>query len=234
MGQPGPRYASPMADRNVSLLDIFGPVMIGPSSSHTAGVARIAFLARKIFPYPLDGARVSFYGSLARTYKGHGSDKAAVAGLLGILPEDERLGYALELAAREGLAVEIVPVYDGPERYHPNTAVVELWSGDRRIRIRGASIGGGEIRLQSIGGFEADLACSLDAILVLHRDEVGVIAIVSHILAANRFNIAGVASHRKDKGDEALLVVEVDGVVPASIVAQIRDLPAVREVVYVP
>lgn len=229
-----------MSERNVGILDIFGPVMIGPSSSHTAGVARIAFLARKIFPYPLSRAKVTFYGSLARTYRGHGSDKAAVAGLLGIRPDDERLGYALDIAAKEGLDIELLPEYDGPERYHPNTVVIELWSGGEEgrepmyTRVRGASIGGGEIRLQSVNGFEADLDGGLEALLVLHRDEVGVIAIVSHILAANRFNIASVASHRKDKGDEALMVVEVDGQVPASVVAQIRELPAVREVVYIP
>jgi L-serine dehydratase len=230
-----------MSERNVGILDIFGPVMIGPSSSHTAGVARIAFLARKIFPYPLSRAKVTFYGSLARTYKGHGSDKAAVAGLLGIRPDDERLSYALDIAAREGLDIELIPEHDGPERYHPNTVVIELWSEARDAegeplytRVRGASIGGGEIKLQSVNGFEADLDGGLEALLVLHRDEVGVIAIVSHILAANRFNIASVASHRKDKGDEALMVVEVDGQVPASIVAQIRELPAVREVVYIP
>ena len=236
-----------MAERTLTLLDIFGPVMIGPSSSHTAGVARIAFLARKIFPYPLDRAKVTFYGSLARTYRGHGSDKAAVAGLLGILPDDERLSYSLELAEKEGLKVEIVPEYEGPERYHPNTVVIELWARSPEAngtegasmnalysRVRGASIGGGKIRLQSVHGFEADLDGSLDALLVLHRDEVGVIAIVSHILAANRFNIASVASHRKDKGEEALMVVEIDGQVPPSLVAQIRELPAVRDVVYIP
>jgi L-serine dehydratase len=223
-----------MSENRVGVMDIFGPVMIGPSSSHTAGVARIAFLARRIFPYPLGRAKLSFYGSLARTYRGHGSDKAAVAGLLGILPDDERLGYALELAKKEGLEVEIVPVYEGPERYHPNTVVVELWSGEGYSRVRGASIGGGEIRLQTINGFETDLDGSLEALLVLHHDEVGVIAIVSHILAASRFNIASVASHRKDKGDEALMVVEVDGSVPTSIVAQIKELPSVREVVYIP
>lgn len=223
-----------MAERNVGILDLFGPVMIGPSSSHTAGVARIAFLARKIFPYSLEGAKVTFYGSLARTYKGHGSDKAAVAGLLGIRPDDERLGYALELAAKEGLPYEIVADYEGPERYHPNTAVIELWGKGKRSRVRGASIGGGEIRLQSVNGFEANLDGSLEALLILHRDEVGVIAIVSHILAASHFNIASVASHRKDKGEEALMVVEVDGIVPSTIANQIRELPAVREVVYIP
>ncbi len=223
-----------MAERSVGILDLFGPVMIGPSSSHTAGVARIAFLARKIFPYPLEGAKVTFYGSLARTYKGHGSDKASIAGLLGIRPDDERLGYALELAAKEGLPYEIVADYEGPERYHPNTAVIELWGEGKRSRVRGASIGGGEIRLQSVNGFEANLDGSLEALLILHRDEVGVIAIVSHILAASHFNIASVASHRKDKGEEALMVVEVDGIVPSTIANQIRELPAVREVVYIP
>lgn len=223
-----------MSERTTTLFDIFGPVMIGPSSSHTAGVARIAFLARRIFPYRLERARVSFYGSLARTYRGHGSDRAAVAGLLGILPEDERLSYSLELAKKEGLEVEIVPVYDGPERYHPNTLVIELWGIGQYTRVRGASIGGGEIRIESVNGFAANLNGALDALLVIHRDEVGVIAIVSHILAANHFNIASVASHRKDKGEDALMVVEVDGVVPASIVTQIRELPSIREVVYIP
>lgn len=229
-----------MSERNIGILDIFGPVMIGPSSSHTAGVARIAFLARKIFPYPLARAKVTFFGSLARTYKGHGSDKAAIAGLLGIRPDDERLSYALDIAKKENLDIELIPEYEGPERYHPNTVVIELWGEAREgaeapyTRVRGASIGGGEIRLQSVNGFEADLDGGLEALLVLHRDEVGVIAIVSHILAASHFNIASVASHRKDKGDEALMVVEVDGQVPAGIVAQVRELPAVREVVYIP
>lgn len=223
-----------MADKTLGLFDIFGPVMIGPSSSHTAGVARIAFLARKILPYPLDRARVSFYGSLARTYKGHGSDKAAIAGLLGILPDDERLGYSLELAVKEGLAVEILPVYETPPRYHPNTAVIELWAGERYLRVRGASVGGGDIRIESINGFETALDGGLDALLVRHHDEIGVIAIVSHILAANRVNIASAVSHRRDKGDEALLIVELDGLVPSSIIEQIQELPQVRNVVYVP
>jgi L-serine dehydratase len=223
-----------MSEGTSGILDLFGPVMIGPSSSHTAGVARIAYLARKILPLPIDRARVSFYGSLARTFRGHGSDKAAIAGLLGILPEDERLAFAPDIARREGLNVEIVPVLDGPERYHPNTAVFELWSGDRYLRVRAASIGGGEIRLQSINGFEADLDGALEAILVLHHDEPGVIAHVATILAARGFNIATMVSHRKDKGDEALLVVEVDGIVPTGVTAALRGARGVLDVVYVP
>jgi L-serine dehydratase len=208
--------------------------MIGPSSSHTAGVARLAFLARSIMPGALDGARVTFYGSLARTYRGHGSDKAAIAGLLGILPEDERLAFAPELAARAGLAVEIVPLPEGPAHYHPNTAVIELMSGDRRLRVRGASIGGGKVLLQSIDGFETALDGSLDALLVQHRDEIGAIALVAALLARRGLNIAQMSSHRRDKGEEALLVVEVDGDVPSEVVLELGGLRGVIEAVRVP
>jgi L-serine dehydratase len=223
-----------MDERKLGLFDILGPVMIGPSSSHTAGVARIAFCARRILPGPIDRARVLFYGSLARTYRGHGSDKAAIAGLLGILPEDERLSFAPEIAARQGLEVEIVPVFDGPERYHPNTVVLELFAGDRRLRVRGASVGGGEILIQSVDGFEAQLDGRLEALLVLHHDEPGVIASVAALLAGSGFNIASIASRRKDRGDEALIVVELDAAVDEPLIARLSALHAVREVVRVP
>lgn len=223
-----------MSERALGLLDIFGPVMIGPSSSHTAGVARIAFLARKIHGGPFDRARVLFHGSLASTWKGHGSDKAAIAGLLGILPEDERLGFAPELAKREGLNIELVPVFDSPERYHPNTVVLELESGERRTRVRGASVGGGKVRLQSINGFKTELDGALEALLVLHQDTRGVIAGVAAILAAWGFNIASMTSHRTDKGDLALLVVEVDGIVASGVVPALAGVQGVKDVVYVP
>jgi len=223
-----------MPDRTLGLLDIFGPIMIGPSSSHTAGVARLAFLARSIVQGPIDHARISFHGSLARTYKGHGSDKAAIAGLLGILPEDERLAFAPELARRQGLEVEIVPVYDSPARYHPNTAVFELSSGESRLRVRGASVGGGKVLLQSISGFQTAIDGTLDAILVLHRDEIGVIALVATLLAERGLNIAQMSSHRRDKGEEALLVVEVDGDVPVSVADDLARLKGILKVVRVP
>jgi L-serine dehydratase len=223
-----------MPENAPTILDLFGPVMIGPSSSHTAGVARIAYLARKILPGPLLRARILFYGSLAKTYKGHGSDTAAIAGLLGILPEDERLGFAPELAARAGLLTEIVAVYETPERYHPNTVVFELEGPDQKIRVRGASIGGGEIALKSVNGFQADLDGKLDALLVLHHDEVGVIAELASLLAREGFNIASLASHRRDKGDEALIVAEIDGAAGSLLVAAAALIHGVLDVVHVP
>ncbi|HOX31794.1 MAG TPA: L-serine ammonia-lyase, iron-sulfur-dependent subunit beta [Spirochaetales bacterium] len=223
-----------MPDRSLGLLDVFGPVMIGPSSSHTAGVARIAFAARSVLAARVERARISFYGSLARTWRGHGSDKAAIAGLLGILPEDERLSFSPELASREGLVYEILPVLESPPGYHPNTVVLELAAGERRLYLRGASVGGGKILIQSIDGFQTALDGSLDAFLVLHRDEVGVIALVASLLARERVNIAQLSSHRRDKGEEALLVVEVDGSAARGMAEAIRGLKGVLDVVLVP
>jgi L-serine dehydratase len=227
-------YFIGMPQRTLSLLDVFGPVMIGPSSSHTAGVARITYLARALFPHRLQKARVSFYGSLAATWRGHGSDKAAIAGLLGMLPDDERISDAPRLAEREGLPVEIVSVTETPAHYHPNTCVVEQWGGGSSLRVRGASVGGGEVRLESIAGFPAGVDGSLDAVLVFHHDEPGVIAGVAAVLARLGLNIAALSSHRKDKGEEALLVAEVDGAVPPEALAALREVRGIREAVTMP
>jgi L-serine dehydratase len=221
-------------DGSTGLFDIFGPVMLGPSSSHTAGVCRIAFIARSIFVGEVEKAVIRFFGSLAATYAGHGSDRAAVGGLLGIRPDDERMSFSLELADKLAFPYSIVAEREKVERYHPNTVVIELEGGKKRLRVRGASIGGGNILIQSVNGYSLDLRGELDAVLALHHDEVGVIAIVSHILAASRVNIANAVSHRKDKGDEAMLVIEVDGTVPTAALDQIHNLPAIYEVVYVP
>lgn len=228
-----------MPKDNVSVFDILGPVMIGPSSSHTAGVARIAFLARRMFGAKPDRAIVRFYGSFSTTWKGHGSDKAAIAGLLGISPEDEALSRGAALLAEadargEGFPIQLVGEAGLHPSWHPNTVVFELESAGRTLRIRAASVGGGSIMIEEIDGYRVNLSGELDALLVHHHDEIGVIAIVSHILAANRINIAATSSHRKEKGDEAMLVVETDGAIPPSVLEQIQSLPPVYAVVRVP
>ncbi|MDR0760609.1 MAG: L-serine ammonia-lyase, iron-sulfur-dependent subunit beta [Treponema sp.] len=232
-----------MPKENVSVLEIFGPVIIGPSSSHTAGVGRIAFLTRKMFGSVPGRVIVRFYGSLASTWKGHGSGNAVAAGLLGIPPEDERLFQGMALlrdiqAQGEGFPVEVVPVFDAPPSWHPNTVVLELFGRQggpqKRLTIRASSIGGGSIRLDEINGYQVNLSGELEAVLVLHHDEIGVIADVSHILAAGRINIAATSSHRKEKGEEALLVVETDGAIPYPLVQQIQALPQVNTLIRVP
>jgi L-serine dehydratase len=217
-----------------SLLSVVGPVMIGPSSSHTAGVARLCFLARKAFGETPERARVTFYGSLAATWKGHGSDKAAIAGLLGIHPEDERLGFARELAAREGVRVEIVEDRGDEPGRHPNTLKAELEAHGRRLEMFGCSVGGGAILVESVNGFPASLSGELDAVLVRHLDRPGVIAAVAGLLAEAGVNIAGAASRRSQKGDQALLAVEVDQAPPGGVVEAIRGLDSVLAAVHVP
>ncbi|MDR2375497.1 MAG: ACT domain-containing protein [Treponema sp.] len=246
-----------MPKENVPLFEIFGPVMIGPSSSHTAGVARIAFLARKMFGVPPEQALVRFYGSLASTWEGHGSADAVAAGLLGIPPEDERLFHGREFLEElrkggKGFALRIIPVHGLPPSWHPNTLVIELSGqppatspsagslstalpGDKAsLTIRGSSIGGGSIRVDEIDGYQVNLSGELEAILVLHHDEIGVIAQVSRILASGRINIAGTSSIRKEKGEEALLVVETDSPVPPKVLAQIETLSPIYRVMRLP
>jgi L-serine dehydratase len=233
-----------MPKENVPLFEIFGPVMIGPSSSHTAGVARIAFLARKIFGAAPERAVVRFYGSLASTWEGHGSADAAAAGLLGIPPEDERLFRGRELLeelrrAGRGFALTILPVDELPSSWHPNTLSIELFTQapageEAYLSIRGSSIGGGSIRVDEIDGYRVNLSGELEAVLVLHHDEIGVIAQVSRILASGRINIAGTSSLRKEKGEEALLVVETDSPIPPELVTQIEALAPIYRVMRVP
>jgi len=224
-----------MQNETISLFTMFGPVMIGPSSSHTAGVAKIAFLTRKIFMEDIKKAEIIFYGSLAATYKGHGSDKALIAGLLGIGWDDERLAFSLELAEKAKLEYTIEAIVKKPEKYHPNSVRINLESeNNKKLSVLAASIGGGAISIKEISGYFTDLTGDFEALLVLHHDEPGVIAIVSHILSANRVNIASAVSHRKDKGTEAMLIIEVDDAVKTSILEQIKSLPQVYDVVYVP
>jgi L-serine dehydratase len=229
---------------NVPIFEICGPVMIGPSSSHTAGVARIAYLARKMYGAEPGNAEVSFYGSLASTWRGHGSGDAVIAGLLGIPPEDERLSRGGAIlremrASGAGFPIEINPVPDLPPSWHPNTLMINLLGNGEAgspssLCIRASSIGGGSIRIDEINGYQVTFSGELDAILVFHHDEIGVIAIVSHILAAERINIASTSSHRKEKGDEALLMVETDGPIPPSVTDHIRNLPPIYRVIRVP
>jgi L-serine dehydratase len=233
-----------MPKENVPVFEIFGPIMVGPSSSHTAGVARIAFLARKMFAGDPGKAIVQFYGSLSTTWRGHGSDRAVSAGLMGISPEDDRMAgiekfLEQERGAGRAFPIELVSMPELPAAWHPNTLIITLEPsipspGVGRLRVRASSVGGGAIRIDEINGYMVALSGTLHALLVMHHDEVGVIASVTSILAENGVNIAATSSHRKEKGSEALLVIESDGHMDDGVLSKISALPAVYDLIVVP
>jgi L-serine dehydratase len=229
-----------MPKESVSFFEICGPVMIGPSSSHTAGVARLGFFAQKMFGVPPRNVLIKLYGSLALTGKGHNSDEALIAGLLGINSEDERVsrGRAALAEARSagrGFSYDLQMIPELPAHWHPNTLVLELSGANgERLKFRGSSVGGGAVSVDEIDGYQVALSGELESLIVLHSDEVGVIALVSGILADYRVNIAATSSHRKEKGAESLMVVETDDAIPPAAILDVQSLRQVLRVIHVP
>ncbi|WAA13645.1 L-serine ammonia-lyase, iron-sulfur-dependent subunit beta [Fervidibacillus halotolerans] len=211
-----------------SVFDIIGPVMIGPSSSHTAGAARIGRVARTIFGRKPNWAKIHLYGSFAETYRGHGTDVAIVGGLLDFDTYDERLVQSLELAEQMGLEVEFFE--EDTVMDHPNTVKIRI--GDQRgeLEVVGVSIGGGKIEIDEINGFKLKLTGEHPAIIVLNNDRFGCIAGVASTLAKNHINIGHMQVSRKEKGKLALMVLETDENVEESILEEISSLPNILQV----
>lgn len=219
--------------RQRSLFDIVGPVMIGPSSSHTAGAVRLGALARAVFGGQPVKARIMLHGSFASTGPGHGTDLALVAGLLGFAPDDGRIPNAFGLANAAGLEFEFAEEDLGD--VHPNTAVFELSDDSgRTMIIRGSSLGGGSVVVSEIDGFEVDANGELPMIVVEHQDRPGEIAAVSGLLAEDGVNIAEMRVSREHRGARALMLIETDAEVAESTAKRIEALPGVMSVRRVP
>lgn len=199
------------------VFDIIGPRMIGPSSSHTAGAARLAYVAWKIAGRAVKRAELTLYGSFAETGRGHGTDKALTAGILGMQPDDENLARAPEIAKERGIDVEVV--FNDESMEQPNTARIRLESPDGVItEVVGASIGGGNIRITEIDGLNVELNGEYPTLLVRHHDVPGVITEITHLLAENEINIAFMQVFRHGRGEDAFMTIETDEAIP-------RDLP---------
>ena len=210
----------------VNVFDIIGPVMIGPSSSHTAGAARIGHIARQLLQDQPVAAKIVLYGSFAKTYKGHGTDKALIAGILGMDPDDARLRLSPRIAREEGLAIDL-STGELPEG-HPNTALLTLTGrGGGTVTVRGCSIGGGNILIDAINGMPVRISGQNPSLIVQHRDRPGVIAQVTDILADRGVNICNFSLSRRQKGGEAVMTIEMDGGLDEILAARIRALPAV-------
>lgn len=212
---------------------MIGPVMIGPSSSHTAGVVRIGRAARKLLGGTPDQADIIFYNSFARTYEGHGSDRAIIAGLLDFKTDDKRIKEALAIAPAEGLTFSFKSVANA-SALHPNTVRLHLKKGDRTIDVLGESKGGGLINIAEVNGFKADFSASLHTLIITARDVKGSIAFISDVLAHDDCNIATMSVSRKGKNDIACLVIEMDSGLKPLTLEYLRSLSWIIEVIYIP
>lgn len=191
-----------------SVFDIIGPVMIGPSSSHTAGAARIGKVVRSIFGEQPEQVDLYLYESFAKTYRGHGTDIALVGGLLGMEPDDQRLADSMKLAHELGMQVTFVP---RPEKSdHPNQVKIVVRSGNRILSCTGISIGGGSIQISELDGFKVNLDMTTPTYLTVHQDRPGVVAHVTHILSEKHINISTMTVTRESKGEKAIMIIEVD------------------------
>lgn len=191
-----------------SVFDIIGPVMLGPSSSHTAGAARIGKVARMIFGSEPESVTVYFYGSFAQTYRGHATDVAVIGGLLDFSPDDAAMVNALPVARERGISLRFVPATETP--VHPNTIRLVLQGTGQTMDITGVSVGGGMIRIVALNQFQLQLSGEQPTLLILHQDRRGVIAAVAGCLSRQGVNISHMEVSRLKKGQRALMVIETD------------------------
>ena len=211
------------------LFDVLGPVMIGPSSSHTAGAARIGYTAQKLLGDVPAEADIGLYGSFATTGRGHGTDRALVAGLLGLRPDDPRLPDSFELAREQGMKFSIHPVE--LRSAHPNTAVLRLTSRTGRVlSMKAASVGGGRIRVTEIDGVPADFGGDSNTLIIHNEDTPGCIAEVTTSLALRRINIASMQVFRAGTGSYAVMVLECDSHIPHPLEQQLALMPGILKV----
>lgn len=212
---------------------MIGPVMIGPSSSHTAGVVRIARAGVKLLGGLPEEADITFYNSFARTYEGHGSDRAILAGLMDFATDDARIKEAIELAARQGLRYHFKSVGNA-STLHPNSIRLNLKRGSKTIEVLGESKGGGMINIAEVNGFRADFTTNQHTLIAFADDVKGTIAFVASVLANENCNIATMSVSRKGKNDLACQVIEMDSGIRPVTFQYLQSLSWMKELIYIP
>lgn len=213
-----------------SIFDVLGPIMIGPSSSHTAGAARLGKIARYVANKDIKSVKFFLHGSFAETYIGHGTNKALVAGILGMEPYDENLKFSLEIAKKKCIDIDFIKIDLG--NVHPNTVKFEILSTDNKFTsVTGSSLGGGEVVINEVNGFEVKITGKYNTLITKHRDKKGVISNVSSILAHNNINIASMRVKRKSKGLEASMIIESDDNISATVLDKIQNIDIINEII---
>ena len=217
----------------IGTFDILGPNMIGPSSSHTAGALRIAFVAGRMVERAVS-VKFVLYGSFARTYHGHGTDRALVGGILGYHPDDERIRDSFEHAKEAGLAFSFEENFTDKEIY-PNTVDIYVTDKDGSVvSLRGKSIGGGNAVITRLNGVDVELTGNYCTLVVEHVDKKGTLAFVTTVLSGYDLNIGSLRLYRESKGKRAYAIIEVDTNVSNQVVSALKGVESVTNVLVVP
>ncbi|SHJ00498.1 L-serine ammonia-lyase, iron-sulfur-dependent subunit beta [Pseudobutyrivibrio xylanivorans] len=215
----------------MNLFDIIGPVMVGPSSSHTAGAAKIGNVCHKLMGEKIEKAQIYLHGSFAKTGKGHGTDKALVAGLIGLDVDDIRIPESFELAKEYGLDYSIDTIDLGDA--HPNSAKIIMYGvSGAKVEVIAASLGGGRIEVCNLDGVEVNFSGESPTLIVHNIDQPGYITEVTSLLGKQGINIATMQLHRKNRGGEAVMVIECDDEVPVETRQELEAQEGIMKVSY--
>ena len=215
----------------MNIFDIIGPVMVGPSSSHTAGAVKIGYVSQKLLGQPVAKAEILLYGSFLATGKGHGTNFALVAGLLGMTQDDKRIPQSFEIARSKG--IELVFGQANLKNYHPNSVQLNLTGKNgRHLEIIGESVGGSVINIANIDGLSANFSGDNPTLIVHNKDQPGHVAEVTSMLSHKSVNIATMQLYRANRGGEAVMVLELDQEIPQDALAWLSKLEGVNKVTY--
>lgn len=214
------------------IFDILGPVMVGPSSSHTAGAVRIGLVGRKLLGVQPERAEIYLHGSFAATGEGHGTDCGIVAGLLGMKPDDMRIPDSFQIAGEEGMEfrIEKRELRDA----HPNTALLVLEADGRlQMKVQACSIGGGRIRVTRLGDMDVNFSAEMNTLIVYNMDQPGCVADVAHVLSRKKVNIATMQLFRDKRGGCAVMVVETDQIIGRQALEWLESMDGIQKVTFI-
>ena len=215
----------------MDLFDVVGPIMVGPSSSHTAGAVRMGYVAGCLLGEPVRKAEILLYGSFYATGEGHGTRKAIVAGLLGMKPDDYQIAESLTLADQRG--IESTFGVARLEEAHPNTAIIRLWGvGDKSIEVQASSLGGSRINVDKIDGIDTNFTGECPTLIVHNLDQPGHVSEVTSMLAHEGVNIATMQLYRSARGQKAVMVVECDQEIPQEALTWLNQVEGILKVTY--
>ncbi|MFV0467015.1 MAG: L-serine ammonia-lyase, iron-sulfur-dependent subunit beta [Lachnospiraceae bacterium] len=215
----------------MNIFDIVGPVMVGPSSSHTAGAVKIGNISQKLLNEQVKAAEIWLHGSFAATGKGHGTDKALVAGLLGMKVDDPKVPDSLSIAEELGIRIHIGRIDLGD--CHPNSTKINIWGeSEQNLEIIAASIGGGRIQINQIDGLTVDFSGDFPTLIVHNLDLPGHVTEVTTLLAQKKINIATMQLYRTKRGGDAVMVIECDQEVTDSVIECLKKLQGILKVTY--